>query len=89
MSYTALAFTLIFVLIPLLLSKTLQLGLEKDTIVATVRSIIQLLIVGYLLQFVFESEQPIYVILMIMLMIGAAVENVRKKGALLKALRGK
>ncbi|MBM7713832.1 iron export ABC transporter permease subunit FetB [Siminovitchia sp. FSL H7-0308] len=89
MSYTALAFTLIFVLIPLLLSKTLQLGLEKDTIVATVRSIIQLLIVGYLLQFVFESEQPIYVILMIMLMIGAAVENVRKKGSFIKGITWK
>ncbi|MFS0645708.1 ABC transporter permease [Siminovitchia sp. 179-K 8D1 HS] len=89
MSYTALALTLIFVLIPLLLSKTLRLGLEKDTIVATVRSIIQLLAVGYLLQFVFDSEHGIYIVLMILLMIGAAVENVRKKGLFIKGITWK
>ena len=89
MSYMALALTLIFVLIPLLLSKTLRLGLEKDTIVATVRSIIQLLAVGYLLQFVFDSEHVIYIVLMILLMIGAAVENVRKKGLFIKGITWK
>lgn len=89
MSYTSLALTLIFVLIPLLLSKTLRLGLEKDTIVATVRSIIQLLTVGYLLQFVFDSEHVIYIVLMVLLMIGAAVENVRKKGSFIKGITWK
>lgn len=89
MSYTALAMTLIFVLIPLILSKTLKLGLEKDTIIATVRSIIQLLIVGYLLQFVFNAEQFIYILLMILLMIVAAVENVRKKGFFIKGITWK
>ncbi|XKI14090.1 hypothetical protein GGGNBK_21040 [Sporosarcina sp. ANT_H38] len=49
MSYLTLSITLIFVIIPLLLSKTLRLDLEKDTIIATIRSIIQLLAVGYIL----------------------------------------
>lgn len=56
MTYTSLALTLAFVLIPLILSKTLKLGLEKDTIIATVRSVIQLFFVGYVLKFVFDSE---------------------------------
>lgn len=89
MSFTTLALTLIFVLLPLALSKTLNLGLEKDTLIATVRSIIQLLIVGYILKFVFEAEQPVYILLMVLLMIGAAVENVRKKGLFIKGITWK
>lgn len=89
MSYFSLALALIFVLIPILLSKTLNLGLEKDTVIATVRSIIQLMIVGYILKFVFTSEQFIYIVLMIMLMIGAATQNARKKGAVIKGITWK
>lgn len=85
MSYATLAITLIFVAIPLLLSKTLRLGLEKDTIIATIRSIVQLLAVGYVLKFVFDSENLIYILLMVALMIGAATQNARKKG---KAIEG-
>ena len=80
MSYVTLSLTLIFVLIPLVLSKTFKLGLEKDTLIAAVRSIIQLLAVGYVLQFVFDSKQMIYIVLMVLLMIVAATHNARKKG---------
>ena len=80
MTPLSLALTLIFVIIPLLLSKTLRLGLEKDTLIATVRSIIQLFAVGYILKFVFESDSWIYILLMVALMIFAAVQNARKKG---------
>ena len=85
MSYLTLSITLIFVAIPLLLSKTLRLGLEKDTIIATIRSIIQLLAVGYILKFVFDSDNLLYIFLMVTLMIGAATQNARKKG---KAIQG-
>ncbi len=85
MSLTTLILTLIFVLIPLLLSQVLKLGLNRDILVATIRSIIQLLAVGYILQFVFDSESYLYISLMIMLMITAATQNARKKG---RAIRG-
>lgn len=80
MSFSTLVFTLLFVFIPLILSKTLKLGLEKDTLIATVRSIIQLLAVGYILKFVFSSDSPLYMLLMISLMIFTATMNARKKG---------
>lgn len=80
MTYTSLSLTLVFVLIPLVLSKTLKLGIERDTIIATVRSVIQLLAVGYILKFVFDSTNIIYILLMILLMIVAATLNARKKG---------
>ncbi|KKK38740.1 membrane protein [Mesobacillus campisalis] len=89
MSYFSLALTLIFVLIPLLLSKTFQLGLERDTIIATVRSIIQLLLIGYVLQFVFDSESYLFIFLMVAIMIGAATQNARKKGAAIKGITWK
>ncbi|PSL40320.1 putative ABC transport system permease protein [Planomicrobium soli] len=85
MSYWTLSITLIFVALPLLLSKTLNLGLERDTMVATIRSIIQLLAVGYILKFVFDSESLMYIFLMVTLMIVAATHNAQKKGA---AIRG-
>ena len=50
MSYIELATALIFVVIPLALTLVLRLGLERDIVIATVRSIIQLLIVGYILK---------------------------------------
>lgn len=80
MTYTSLSLTLIFVLIPLLLSKTLKLGLEKDTLIATTRSIVQLLAVGYILKFVFDAQSYIYIFLMVTLMVIVATLNARKKG---------
>ncbi|PPA70953.1 ABC transporter permease [Jeotgalibacillus proteolyticus] len=89
MSYLALSLTLIFVLIPLILSKTLRLGLEKDTIVATIRSIIQLLAVGFILKFVFDSESLFYIFLMVTLMILVATHNAQRKGASIKGITWK
>ena len=89
MSWTTLSLTLIFVLIPLLLSKTLHLGLERDTIVATIRSTVQLIAVGYVLKFVFDSEHPVFIMLMVLLMIIAAVQNARHKGKAIKGITWK
>jgi putative ABC transport system permease protein len=89
MTYVTLSITLIFVVIPLVLSKTLRLGLEKDTIIATIRSIVQLLAVGYVLKFVFDSENPLYIFLMVALMIVAATQNARTKGKSIKGITWK
>lgn len=89
MTYIALIFSLIFVLTPMLLSKTLKLDLEKDITIATIRSIIQLFIVGYILTFVFAADHPIYIILMIALMIAAATQNARKKGIQIEGITWK
>ena len=89
MTFFQLSLTLIFVLIPILLSKTFKLGLDKDVLIATIRSIIQLLAVGYVLQFVFDSESFFYIFLMIILIITAAVHNARKKGVMIKVITWK
>lgn len=89
MSWMTLSLTLIFVFIPLLLSKTLNLGLERDTIVATLRSTVQLIAVGFVLKFVFDSEHVIFIMLMVLLMIVAAVQNARHKGKAIKGITWK
>ncbi|WP_026908734.1 ABC transporter permease [Paucisalibacillus globulus] len=89
MTYLTLSLTLIFVLIPIILSRTLKLGLEKDTLIATVRSIIQLLAVGYVLQYVFEADNIIFILLMVLLMIGAATQNARRKGDSIRGITWK
>lgn len=89
MTYTSLSLTLIFVCIPLLLSKTLKLGLEKNTLIATLRSIVQLLAVGYILKFVFDANSYVYIFLMVALMILVATFNARKKGEGIKGITWK
>lgn len=89
MNFFTLSLALIFVFIPLLFSKVLNLGLERDTLIATFRSVIQLLLVGYLLKFVFDSEELIFILAMVSIMIVAAVQNARKKGASIKGITWK
>ncbi|WOS96049.1 ABC transporter permease [Nosocomiicoccus massiliensis] len=80
MSFTSLALTLVFVIIPIILAVVLKLGLEKDIIIASIRATIQLIIIGYILQFVFDSKSTIFMLLMIVLIIAAASQNIVKKG---------
>ncbi len=89
MNILTLTIALVFVLIPIILSKTFKLGLEKDTIIAVLRSIIQLFIVGYLLTFVFEADGYLFIILMVMIMIAAAVQNVARKKSPIKGITWK
>ena len=86
MTFLTLSLTLLFVLIPLLIAYALKLGIEKDMLIATLRSIVQLLVVGYLLQFVFDQDHPLFMVLMIALMISAATHNAGKKGVKIKGV---
>ncbi len=80
MSIASIVLMFVFIIIPIVISKSFNLGLEKDTLIAAIRSFVQLLIVGYILQFIFDQESHIFIILMVMLIIGAATQNARKKG---------
>ncbi|PZD94559.1 iron export ABC transporter permease subunit FetB [Paenibacillus sambharensis] len=75
MSDYALALTLVFVGITMLLSIRQKLGLEKEIVVGTVRSALQLLLVGYILHIVFGSRHPLLIMLIITVMIAVAAWN--------------
>lgn len=71
--------TLVFVVVTMLLSMWRKLGLEKDIAVGTVRSSIQLLAIGYVLLFVFRTENPLLIIVIICIMISVAVWNATQR----------
>jgi putative ABC transport system permease protein len=85
MSVVNLAFTLVFVAVAVFISLWQRLGLESDLLAGTVRSAVQLLLVGYVLQYVFKSNHPLIVASMLLVMIGVATWNAGKRG---KGLRG-
>ncbi|WP_038828746.1 ABC transporter permease [Bacillus subtilis] len=84
MDYLSLSLTMIFVLIALFLSKSFKAGVEKDMIIATIRAAVQLLIIGYVLSLIFRGDHPVFILLMVLLMLAVAAQNVikRKKNAI-------
>ncbi|MFD7524339.1 ABC transporter permease [Paenibacillus chitinolyticus] len=79
MSNLALASTLVFVAVTILLSMRQKLGLEKEIIVGTIRSAVQLLFVGYVLHMVFDAKHPLFMVLIVAAMIAVATWNVGKR----------
>lgn len=67
-SYLQLALTTVFVLINIGLSCILRLGLAQSLLVASLRMVVQLLLVGYLLQWVFTLRDPFLVLLVALAM---------------------
>ena len=80
MSLWAILLSFIFVIVALFLSNAFKLGLGKDLMIASIRATIQLLIVGYILKLVFGFDNPIAVILMLLVMIFVAAKNAAKRG---------
>lgn len=68
------------VLISILFSYSQKLKLEKDTIIGVVRAIIQLTLVGYLLNYIFGLKNPIFTTLLLLFMIFNAALNASKRG---------
>jgi putative ABC transport system permease protein len=81
MSILALSLTLVFIMITMLVSVWQKLGLERDIAVGTVRSALQLLLVGYVLQFIFNSSHPMLILLILTVMISVASWNAGKRGS--------
>lgn len=86
MSPIALGFTLTFIIITMVLSKWQKLGLEKDIAWGTIRGALQLLFIGYVLHFVFQTEHLGLIIGIIAIMIMIATQNAGKRGKGLKGI---
>ncbi|WP_312113443.1 ABC transporter permease [Brevibacillus reuszeri] len=80
MTYTSMWFAFGFVLIALLLSLWQKLGLEKEIAIGTIRSTIQLLLIGYVLNFVFHSDNVFFIVILIIMMISVASWNAASRG---------
>ncbi|GAA0116868.1 ABC transporter permease [Clostridium senegalense] len=81
MSTMSLIIASCLVAIPIFISYKEHLNLEKEILVSILRAIIQLVIVGYILDIIFGLEKPMFTILLILIMIINAAVNTKKRGA--------
>ena len=70
----------ILVFISIIFSRWQKLRLEKDIIVGTVRAVLQLTAVGFLLKYIFSLDNWIYTTLMMLIMVYNASNIAAKRG---------
>jgi putative ABC transport system permease protein len=80
MNTTSLLISSSLVLVSLLFSYFQKLKLEKETIISVIRAVIQLVIVGYLLNYIFGLKNPIFTTLLLLFMSFNAAYNAAKRG---------
>lgn len=86
MTLLALSCTLIFVFITMFVSFWKRLGLERSIAIGSIRAAVQLLAIGYVLQYVFQTEHVAFIILIIAVMTVVATWNASRRGAGLKGV---
>ncbi len=68
------------VLVSLLFSYFQKLKLEKEIVISVIRAVVQLVIVGYLLNSIFGLKSPIFTTLLLLFMTFNAAYNAAKRG---------
>lgn len=68
------------VVVSLIFSYTQKLKLEKETVVGVVRAVVQLVAVGYVLEYVFGLNNPLFTTLIVLFMAFNAAWNASKRG---------
>lgn len=75
----SLSFSIMLVLVAIFISHKEKLALEKDIIWSTIRAIVQLLIVGYILKYIFNVDHEVLTIAMVMFICFNAAWNAKKR----------
>lgn len=78
---TTLIFAALLVLVALYIGYREKLGVDKDIIIGVVRAIVQLVIVGYLLKYVFHVNNVWLTLILILIIIFNAAYNANKRAA--------
>ena len=84
MKTEALILSSVILIIPIMISYKEKLELNRDIIISMLRAIIQLLVIGYVLDFIFGLDKLIYTAVLVLVMIFNAAINTRKKGFLIE-----
>ncbi len=84
LSLTSLLLASGLVLITLFFSYSQKLKLEKEIIIAIIRAVIQLSIVGYVLNYIFGFKNPYFTTGLVLFMISNAAYNAAKRGSAIK-----
>ena len=75
----SLALSMVLVLIAILVSYREKLALEKDIIWSICRAIVQLIIVGYVLKYIFNVDHAVLTLLMVLFICFNAAWNAKKR----------
>ncbi|MEJ4043089.1 iron efflux ABC transporter permease subunit FetB [Erwinia sp. SLM-02] len=75
----SLGLALVLVLIALVVSRKERLGLEKDIVWSVARAIVQLVIVGYVLKYIFDLNNGWLTVLMVLFICVNAALNAKKR----------
>jgi UDP-glucose/iron transport system permease protein len=67
--------SIVFVLIAVLISRWQKADLEQDLLIATLRSFIQLILIGYALDFIFDLDNPVWTLMILAIMIVIAART--------------
>jgi putative ABC transport system permease protein len=85
LSYAQLALSSLLILVNLGISLALRLGLERSLALATVRMVVQLLTIGFVLNWLFAQDNPLIILLIALAMTliagQAAVKNTKRRFA--------
>ncbi|AIS51476.1 iron export permease protein FetB [Thermoanaerobacter kivui] len=80
MSVLSLTLASSLVLISIFVSYYQKLGIEKEIVIGTIRAVVQLTIVGYILHYIFAANNALFTLAMVALMIVVAGNNASKRG---------
>ena len=67
------------VVVALIISTKEKLGFTKDIIISVIRAVIQLVAVGYLLKYVFQVNNLILTLIMVLVIVSNAAFNAKKR----------
>lgn len=79
-SVTSLLFASSLVLITLFFSYWQKLKLEKEIVISVIRAVVQLILVGYVLEYIFGLKNPLFTTFLLIFMIFNAAWNAAKRG---------
>lgn len=83
-SITSLLMASSLVMVTLFFSYWQKLKLEKDVVISVLRAVIQLIAVGYVLEYIFGLESPVFTTLLLFFMTFNAAYNAAKRGKSIK-----
>lgn len=74
------------VVVALIISTKEKLGFTKDIIISVIRAVIQLVAVGYLLKYVFQVNNLILTLIMVLVIVSNAAFNAKNAASNYKGL---
>lgn len=77
---TSLVISSSLILVTLYLSYWQKLGIGKDTLISVARAVVQLIIVGYVLEYIFGLDDPLFTTFLLLFMTSNAAYNASKRG---------